>query len=161
MIEIPIKLLSSDAKIPTKAHEIDAGFDLYSVQNIDIVSGQIAKIQTGITVNIPPGYVGLIQDKSSVGSKGLKVFGGVIDAGYTGEIIVCLGNMTSCVQYYHEKLGGQEPIKSQYLETTLNIIKGQKIAQLVIVPLPRVKFVQVDSLEQTERSDKGFGSSGQ
>src|SRR5690349_18996278 len=92
-LEIPIKKLDQDAILFTKAHHSDAGFDIYSLEDVVILPGEIAKIKTGIAINIPTGYVGLIMDKSSMGSKGFKVFGGVVDAGYTGEVMVCLGHM--------------------------------------------------------------------
>lgn len=151
-IEIPIKLLSPEAKMPTKAHSTDAGFDLYSIKDTYIPSGKVVKIKTGIAVNIPPGYVGFIKDRSSMGVDGFKVFGGVIDAGYTGELIVALGTIShaefTCIDY-------------TYLVKSNRFVEaGSKIAQLVILPLPTAKFVEVDSFEQTDRSDNGFGSSG-
>ena len=99
----------------------------------------IVKIDTGIAVKIPSGYVGLIRDKSSIGSKGIIVCGGVVDSDYTGNIIVCLANVTN-------------------IPYTFN--KGDKIAQLLIVPCYTPTLVEVDELSQTERGDKGFGSTG-
>lgn len=148
--------------IPTKAHENDAGYDLYAPETI-VVPGCFnivsifkwlilggknpfipTKIQTRISGEIPLHSVGLIQDRSSLGSKGLKVFGGVIDYGYTGDITVCIMNF-SC--YNH---------KFKFTD---------RVAQLVVVPI--VKEYQSftignvnKQLVESARGNSGFGSSG-
>jgi dUTP pyrophosphatase len=155
-IEIPIKLLSEDSKMPTKAHDTDAGFDLYSVEEVYVGSLAIEKIKTGIAVNIPAGYVGLIQDRSGMGSRGFKVHGGVIDAGYTGEIMVCIGS-TAHNGYKSGEVGYTYLVN----DSPRQIPAGSKIAQLVILPLPKTTLVEVTEFEETERGEKGFGSSGQ
>lgn len=144
-VQINIKRLNSEAKIPTKAHTVDAGFDLYcSIKDTFGTSiflwpedGPVI-IPTNISMQIPEGYFGLICDRSSFGSKGIKVFGGVIDSGYLGDIKVCLCNV------------GNEGFR---------ISHGDRIAQLLILPVPNVHFIEVDSLGETDRGDKGFGSS--
>lgn len=137
---LAVKRLHSDAKLPTKAYEGDAGYDLYSLEDSKILPGEISKISTGICIRIPEGHSGFIWDRSGNGSKGIKVYGGVIDQTYTGEIFVCLG--------YNGN------------RNALQVSKGDKIAQLCIFKTPHFDILEVDKLELTERGGKGFGSSG-
>ena len=134
--------LSLNGVTPSKAHDTDAGFDLYSVATYRIMSGEMATVSTGVFVNIPEGYVGLLFSRSGMGKAGLRLSNcvGVIDAGYQGEIGVMVYNDS---QHYQQ------------------IPMGGKIAQLVILPLPQVtlKYVHEFSAE-TARGEKGFGSSG-
>ena len=131
-------MLDEKAKLPTKAHDTDAGFDLYAPKDFVVRCGGSAIVDTGVHIEIPKGYVGFLKSKS-----GLNVnFGitgeGVIDAGYTGSIVAKL--------YSHKK--------------TTWFKKGQKIIQIVILPIPEVELELTDSFESTERGDGGFGSSG-
>ena len=131
-----IILMNDDAIIPTRASKRSAGLDLYSSIDICIEVGSIKKkINTGIHVSLPENTYGSIRDKSSLAAKGLLTLGGVIDNGYTGEIIII---MTSLI----------EPIK---------IKQGQKIAQLIVsnIMYPEIKLVKF--LKSTGRNDKGFG----
>ena len=138
-IKVPVKLLSDKAKFPTKTHITDAGFDLYTNKTTRIGSGAVGSVPTGIAMNIPPGYFGKIEERSGVSEqRGLIVKAGVIDAGYTGEI--------KCLIYNH----GDMP---EVLD------EGTKLTQIVIHVLPLVEMVQVDTLEATDRADKGFGHS--
>lgn len=135
-----------EAKTPTKSRFEDAGWDLYATKDIVVIKPEVIKIPTGIAVSIPRGYVGLIWDRSGMGSKGFKVHGGVVDSGYTGEIFVCLSRIAL-------------PTYPQHPITEIN--KGDKIAQLVIQEVPlHVTWEEVSELEETDRGDKGFGSSG-
>lgn len=133
----------------------DAGYDLcsneditlfsyhytseYNRSDVQILYPTIVKIDTGISVEIPKGHVGLVRDRSSMGAKGVIVCGGVIDSQYRGNIIVCLSNI-GC--------------------RTVEIKKDDKIAQLLIIPCITPELVEVDELEQTERGEGGFGSTG-
>lgn len=137
-MKINFKLNHPDAKAPTRAHHFDAGNDLYSIENIDLYPG-VTKIKTGVSVALPAGTVGVIKDRSSMGIKGLHVYAGVIDHGYTGEISVVLYNMS---------------------DKPYPVRVGDKIAQLVVLPISVVDWEQSDSLEATDRGDSGFGSSG-
>ena len=135
--------LDDGATAPTRAHDTDAGLDLYALHPADIPPGQRHLVGTGVHVAIPPGYVGMICPRSGLAHKhGLTVLNapGIIDAGYTGEIKVNLHNT------------GDEVC---WVET------GARIAQLVIAPIPDAHLVQVDSLDTTERGDNGHGSTGQ
>lgn len=122
----------------TRAHPSDAGLDLHSRINALLRPGMIAEFDTGVHVAIPEGHVGLITSKSGLMQKGVTCRG-TIDAGYTGSIKAIM---------YHQ---GKEPVK---------ISKGQKITQLVIVPIITPELELVDSLEETERGNGGFGSTG-
>ena len=130
-----IVLMNDDAIIPTPASKRSAGLDLYSSIDVNIDINSIKKINTGIRVSLPRNSYGSIRDKSSLAAKGILISGGVIDNGYTGEIIV---------------------IRTSLIES-IKIEKGQKIAQLIVsnITYPDIKLVK--SLKDTERNDKGFG----
>ena len=130
--------LDKGAYKPLKAHKADAGFDLFSPKEIVIEANSVNKINTGVHVAIPEGYVGLVLGRSSFGVAGVVTHTGVIDSGYTGQISVVL--------------------TSKYSD---HICAGNKIAQLVIVPLPEIKLVEGDvTALKTERGTGGFGSTG-
>jgi dUTP pyrophosphatase len=139
MVEIKIKKLRSDAKVPSYANPGDAGMDIYSVEDLILPPKHRAKIKTGISIELPKGYVSLVWDKSGVGSKGIKVLGGVLDSGYRGEYIIMLVNLSS---------------------ENFEIKKGQKVAQILIQKVESPKIKVVDSLTDSERGAGGFGSSG-
>ena len=138
-VKIKIKKLHSDAVVPRYAHPGDAGMDLYSVEDLVLKPKYRAKIKTGISIELPKGYVSLIWDKSGMGSKGIKVLGGVLDSGYRGEYIIMLVNLSS---------------------ESLEIKKGQKIAQLLIQKVETPKIEEVKELSETSRGLGGFGSTG-
>lgn len=147
------KLLYEDSKPPFKKNDTDAGFDLhahrFTEDNLEepkyrtLYQTEIIKIYTGIAVAIPEGHVGLIFDRSSLGAKGIRTLAGVIDYGYTGEVIVCLT--------YLENMHGPTYIK-------LN--RGDRIAQLVVLELPKINIDLVDNLGDYTRGESGFGSTG-
>ena len=139
-MKLQVKLLHKDAKTPTFAHDTDAGMDLYAVEDYSIPPGGRAQVATGVAIAVPPGYVGLVWDKSGISHKGgLKTLGGVIDAGYRGEILVGIVNL-STVSYEVEK--------------------GAKIAQMLLQTVTHPDIEVVDELSETERGESGFGSSG-
>ena len=139
-MKVQVQKLHPDAVIPEYAHGTDAGADLRTVDSVTILPGEQQKIATGIALALPSGYVCLIWDKSGIAcNRRLKVMGGVIDAGYRGEIIVTLHN------------AGQE---DQSFEP------GDKIAQMVIQKVESPEFEQVDTLPEGERKTAGFGSTG-
>ena len=125
--------------MPTRAHKQDAGLDLYAREYIEIEPRNSVKTDTGVHVAIPEGYVGMVKSKSGLMVKHDTVTDGTVDSGYTGSIVVKLFN--------HD-----------YSE--LVIEPGQKIAQLVILPIITPELEEVDSLEETERGTGGFGSTG-
>ncbi len=139
-MEIKIKKLHPSAKIPSFALPGDAGMDLYSTENYLIKPNEKVGVKTGIAMELPTGFVGLVWDKSGIAiNKGVKTLGGVIDSGYRGEIVVGLVN-----------LGNQDFL----------IEKGQKVAQILIQKIEQPEIVLVDSLTDTTRGTGGFGSTG-
>ena len=137
--------LDEGAFRPTKAHTKDAGFDLYLKENLIIKrSKKIQIIDTGVHILIPAGYVGLVQPRSSISKKAFQIHTGVIDAGYTGSIKIN-------IQWIDKKC-------NQNLFHTFE--RGERIAQLVIVPIPEIELQEVNELPQTDRGSNGFGSSG-
>lgn len=139
-MQLKIKKINSEAIVPNYAHPDDAGFDLYSVEAIEISPMSRVQVATGIALEIPIGYVGLVWDKSGLSHKhGLKTLGGVIDSGYRGEVKVGLINLGS--------------------ETYL-LEKGHKIAQMIIQQQESCEIIEVSELSETSRGDKGFGSTG-
>lgn len=136
-----IETVCAEDMKPTRAHEHDAGADLRASEGVFIGSGRFAKVSTGVRVSIPQGCVGLLAARSSLCWRGLLMANGVgiIDAGFTGEIKVPLFNAGN---------------------TPSNVLAGERIAQLVILPCELPTFRRVDELEETERGEGGFGSTG-
>lgn len=130
--------LDSGAYVPQRAHAHDAGLDLYSMEDKYVSPGEYETFDTGVHVAIPSGYVGLLTSKSGLMAKGITSRG-TIDSGYTGSIRAILFN--------HGERG--------YL-----VRKGDKITQLVILPCVIEDVELVSDLEETERGEGGFGSSG-
>lgn len=139
-MQLKIKKLHPTAKLPTYAHPGDAGMDLYaSVETVVPARGRVL-VPTGLAMAIPNGYVGLLWDKSGISYKaGLKVIGGVADAGYRGEIFVGLLNTTD----------------SEY-----TFAVGDKVAQMLVQPVVRPTLEEVAELGDTARGDGAFGSTG-
>ena len=132
--------LNKNAKIPCYAHPGDAGMDLYSIENKILKPKDRYCFNIGLSVEIPKNYVGLIWEKSGLALKeGLAVLGGVIDAGYRGEIGVALMNVS---------------------QKNIKIEKGQKIGQFLIQPIVCANIKEVKKLNTTARGDGGFGSTG-
>ena len=139
-MEIKVKKLSTQATIPTKANNSDAGWDLYASEDAIIDPSKSELVSTHISFAIPEGYVGLIWDRSGMAAKrGLHRFAGVIDSGYRGEVKVCL--WTSYDKY-------------------CVINHGERIAQILFQEVPHFTMNEVESLDDTDRGEGGFGSSG-
>ena len=132
-------MLDPGAKMPTRAHSYDAGLDLYAMHNAVVRPYERAMISTGCHFAIPSGYVGLLTSKSGLMAKQGLTSRGTIDAGYTGAVHVVLFN---------------------HSDKAVAIKKGEKISQMVIVPIITPELELVDSLEETERGNGGFGSTG-
>jgi len=147
--KIRYKILRPGAKAPTKTYDGDAGWDLYASLTGDapapvvvIQPGQVKAITTGLALEIPKGWMGLIKERSGLASRyGVHVVGGVIDSGYRGELIVLLA-------------------KPHLPEEPLVVRDGDRIAQLLLLPVPEVEWLQADDLSPSERGTQGFGSSG-
>ena len=140
MIALPVRRLTSSAILPRYGRPGDAGLDLFSAEAYDLNPGERRAFGTGIAIAVPPGYVGLVWDRSGLAVRaGITTMGGVIDATYRGEVQVPLLNTSE--QRYAVKV-------------------GDRIAQLLIQPLPTIEISEVTALDDTQRGNAGFGSSG-
>lgn len=131
--------LDTGATMPRKAHAADAGFDIFARETRIVPAKGAAVFDTGVHVEIPFGYVGFLKSKSGLNVKRGITSEGVIDAGYTGSI---------CVKLYNNS-------DQDYI-----VEKGDKISQLVILPISTEELELADRLTETERGNNGFGSSG-
>ncbi|MCF8550631.1 MAG: dUTP diphosphatase [Candidatus Nanopelagicales bacterium] len=141
-VHVLIQRLDSGLPLPAREQPGDAGFDLYATQACRIDPGERLVIPTGVAIALPPGYVGLIHPRSGLAAKhGFTLVNspGTIDAGYRGEIAV-IGLNTG--------------------KTSLDIDRGDRVAQLVIQRLPDIALVEVETLPGSVRSAGGFGSTG-
>lgn len=139
-MEVQVQKLNPAAIMPTYAHDTDAGFDLYALEEVTLAPGEKASVGTGLAVGVPEGYVGLIWDKSGIAHKhGIKTLGGVIDSGYSGEVFVGVTNL------------GSEP----YTFTA-----GHKVAQMLIQPIIQAELREVETVAAGTRGEGRFGSTG-
>ncbi len=138
-MKISIKRLHPEAKLPSYGHPGDAGLDLFSLETYTLEPGERKIFPVGFAIEIPYGYVALVKDKSSIPKEGLHTWGGVFDAGFRGEYNVGLVNL------------GQK---------AYTIEKGQKIAQLLIIPVVAAELTEVDELSESSRGSGQFGSTG-
>lgn len=141
MERIRFQRIVDEAKLPSKAHEDDACFDLYSATEITVRAQSPALVATGFNVAIPDGHVGLVCSRSGMASRGVFVANapGIVDAGYRGELKVILYNTR---------------------DTDFTVLAGDRIGQLMLQPVLPTECVEVDSLEETDRGTGGFGSTG-
>jgi dUTP pyrophosphatase len=149
MKNIQVFKLNPKAIMPTRNKSSDVGLDLYALEDIFIEKGQTKVINTGLCIDIPLNHIGKIEDRSSMGSKGLRTGAGVIDPGFSGEIGVVLHNLTCTLN--------KDPI---LMRQGYQIKRGDKIAQIVIFPVAIMEPLEVLELWTSERGSKGFGSSG-
>lgn len=159
MIIVKCKLCHPNAKLPTQAYEYDAGFDLYAVEDVVVPYGEKEEVKTGVHFEIPPGYVGIIFTRSSYGKKGKVVHHGVIDSGYRGEVSIYVRNSALDKNYFADYIRNSIIDMNDSAEV-LVIEKGNKVAQIIFLKLPKVKLIQVEELSKSDRGEKGFGSSG-
>ena len=142
-IEIEFTLLHELAQAPRYAHPGDAGADLVCVEDVVLAPGERALVATGLAIALPDGYVGLVHPRSGLATKqgiGIVNTPGTIDSGYRGELKVCLINLDR--------------------NMNVHLSAGSRIAQLVIQEVINATFTQVEALNDTARSDGGFGSTG-
>jgi dUTP pyrophosphatase len=142
-MELPVAKLKDEAVLPTRAHQGDAGLDLYACEAAHIGPGERWSVGTGVAVEIPEGHAGLVLPRSGLAKKhGVALVNspGLIDSGYRGEVRVLLLNT--------------DPAE------TFRVEPGDRIAQLVIVPIALAEPVEAEALADTMRGDGGFGSSG-
>ena len=139
-IEIEIELMSSSAYVPSKKHESDIGYDISSAENIVINSNEVTLVKTGFAISLPAKCAGFVLPRSGLSTKHkitLINSPGLIDPGYTGELLVPLINHST--EEYEIKI-------------------GDRIAQLVLINTNQVEFKIVDKMPDTERNSGGFGS---
>ncbi len=175
-INVKVKRLKPDAVIPVKAHAHDAGLDLVAAEDVVIEPGETVIVPTGIALALPPGYEAQVRPRSGITVKTkLRVQLGTIDANYRGEIGVIVDNIALPSLYINERyntIGIEYESAPKYIDGTTDldvnteqeytyvIRKGDRIAQLVIQRLPSVLMVEVDELDETDRGDGAFGSTG-
>ena len=143
MTELPFQRLDPAASLPERAHSGDAGLDLRAATEVVVGPGERAKIPTGLAVAIPEGHAGLVLPRSGLASRhGLTLANspGLIDAGYRGEVLCAVVN-----------LDPRDPVR---------IARGDRIAQLVVVEIPKLEAVWARELPETARGEGGFGSTG-
>ena len=141
-MQIPLERLDPGLPVPGHAHPGDAGADLHAAASVHLAPGGRAAVATGVAVAIPAGHAGLVVPRSGLARRhGIGVVNapGLIDSGYRGEIVVLLVNH------------GAEPV---------DIARGDRIAQLVVIPVAVQEFVEVDELPASARGEGGFGSTG-
>jgi dUTP pyrophosphatase len=139
-MQLKVKKLTKDSLLPTYAKGGDAGMDLYANETVAVEPGKVGRIKTGISMEIPEGYVGLCWDKSGLSmNHGIKVLAGVIDSGFRGELVLGIINLSD---------------KAYTFE------KGHKVMQMLIQKVEQVDIVEADSLPDSERGKEGFGSTG-
>jgi dUTP pyrophosphatase len=141
-VRLEVQRLRPDAVVPARAYPGDAGLDLTACERAELAPGERASVGTGLAVAIPGGYAGFVQPRSGLAARhGITIVNapGLIDAGYRGEIIVVLLNTDR--------------------RETFVVEPGMRVAQLVIVPVSAVEPVEADELPDSERGERGFGSS--
>ena len=142
MTELPVQRLHDGATLPTRAYEGDAGLDLSASERVELGPGERAVVGTGLTVAIPDGHAGFVQPRSGLAARhGITILNtpGLVDSGYRGELKVVLLNTDRTEQFVIEP--------------------GMRIAQLVVVPVALPEPREVAELPDSERGEKGFGSS--
>ena len=142
-VNIEFKLLHELAQAPKYAHDGDAGADLVCIEDVALKSGERRLVPTGVAIALPKGYVGLVHPRSGLANKhgiGIVNTPGTIDSGYRGELKICLINLDA--------------------SESVSLPAGSRIAQLVIQEVTTAQFVEVSNLDDTERSDQGYGSTG-
>jgi dUTP pyrophosphatase len=139
---LPIRRLRPDAVLPSQAYAGDAGLDLAACERVELGPGERSLVPTGLAVAIPEGYAGYVQPRSGLATKhGISIVNtpGLVDSGYRGELLVNLLNTDR--------------------DTPFVVEPGMRIAQLVVLPVPPVELVEVEELPDSERGERGFGSS--
>jgi dUTP pyrophosphatase len=143
LIELPIQRLRTDAVLPERPYHGDAGLDLAACERVELGPGERAVVGTGLAVAIPEGYAGFVQPRSGLAdSHGISIVNspGLIDSGYRGELKVILINTDRSHAFVVEP--------------------GMRIAQLVVLQVPKLELAETDELPATERGVRGHGSSG-
>jgi dUTP pyrophosphatase len=142
-VRVLIRRIDPELPVPSYAHPGDAGADLVTAEDVDLMPGERTVVPTGVAIALPPGYAAFVHPRSGLAARaGLALVNapGTIDEGYRGEIKVIVVN-----------LDPREPIRLR---------RGDRIAQLVVQPVVRAEFVEIDELPESARAEGGFGSTG-
>jgi dUTP pyrophosphatase len=143
MVQIPVRRLDPDLPLPSYAHPGDAGADLHAATDVTLQPGERALVPTGIAMALPEGYVGLVHPRSGLAARhGISIVNapGTIDAGYRGEVQVCLVNTDAAAPF--------------------TVHRGDRIAQLVVQQCETATFVESADLTESARGEGGYGSTG-
>ena len=138
-LELKVKLLDPKAKVPSRALPGDLGFDLFALETVAVQPGQTIAAKTGVAFEFPDGWGAFVKARSSQGKVGVAIYGGVVDSGYRGEVAVMLNNSSDDIVIYSA---------------------GDKIGQLVLIPVFPGTITQVEELATSDRGERGFGSTG-
>jgi dUTP pyrophosphatase len=139
-ISINYLKLSKEAENPEYALESDAGFDLKAIETVSLFPLEQKEVRTGIAIEVPKDYVGLIRDRAGIVQKmNVHTVAGTFDSGFRGEVSIMLVNMN---------------------DKTIEIEKGMRVAQIILLPVAKAKLVEVKKLSDTERGKRSFGSTG-
>ena len=171
-------VLKDGVELISYAHEGDAGLDLCATEDVTLMPGEWRMVGSGVSMAIPKGFVGLVVPRSGLGCKGLVLKNGVgvIDSGYRGEIKLPLFN-NNPTHLWEKTFDGRLSEKFKRMihrlllrpctnrgnvsaKGTIHVHKGDRVAQLLIIPVAQASLVQVETLDETERQDGGFGSTG-
>ena len=160
-----VRLLHAEAKAPTVTHPgSDLGFDLYAVEDVVLQPGVMTRVRTGIAVEGPEGYGFVLGDRSSMAARGVTYAGGRIDAGYRGEILVCLVNVNQpqyALQEERDATGLLLSVRLERSDVSVKLSKGDKIVQMTPLRAATDWSIRVvEALAETQRGERGFGSSG-
>lgn len=171
-MKVKIKRLHQDAVIPSYSKKGDAGMDLTAVDKYYDIHGCVV-YRTGIAIEIPEGYVGLIFPRSSISKIDLALTNavGVIDSGYRGEVLVKFKPMLVFMSEEQHLISDEDetfkcadgveiPWDNRIPISALDYEIGDRVAQLIIIPYPQIEFEEVEELTKTERGDGGYGSTG-
>jgi dUTP pyrophosphatase len=138
-MELRVKRIHPEAKLPVYGHPGDAGLDLFSVVDRELGPGEVFAVPTGIQVAIPAGHAGLVWDKSGISLQGIHCLAGVVDSGYRGEVQVVMINLSAA---------------------PFAVKKGMKIAQMLVQTVAAVSVIECEALDGSSRGEGGFGSTG-
>jgi len=147
-MKLGFKRVHPDAKLPSYAHDGDAGMDVYAIEDVRLQDSKPTIVSTGLVAEIPTGYEIQVRPRSGLSTKGVTVWNspGTIDSGYKGVIGIILCYLS--------------PNKDEATVRWFDIHKGDRIAQLVIAPVTRAEVVEVSEVSETDRGTGGFGSTG-
>ncbi len=149
MKQIDVFKLTPEAKLPTRNLATDGGLDIYASVDMFIPTGETRVIETGIAMRVPVGFIGKVEDRSSMARNGLRTGGGVVDTGYSGQLSIVLHNLSN-----------KSSRDSILLRSGYQVKAGDKVAQLILVQVETPVVNEVSNLWESERGSNAFGSSG-